>query len=328
MDKVIAVVVTYNRQQLLSECITALKNQTRKLDQILIINNGSTDGTLEWLSKQKNLQYITQDDVGSAGGFHTGIHKAYADNYHWVWLMDDDGYPKENALEKLLEGDPEELCLRNSIVVDKKDRNSLVWKTGKFTEHSQVDTRLIMDYVHPFNGTLIHRKIIERAGLPNPKLFLWGDESEYLYRIIKLNRIPCCTVTDSIHYHPATSFSYTNDWNFASGWKMYYYVRNRYYILISKFCRAKVIAFPLYVGFLFMFAFSIILFQKTNKLRKLNMILWPARDAMKANFTATPETILEKLKCHYSGPMFSLKHYIHNVFGLFYTGRTHASVSK
>ena len=45
MEKVIAVVVTYNRQKLLSECITALRNQTRKPDAILVVNNGSTDDT-------------------------------------------------------------------------------------------------------------------------------------------------------------------------------------------------------------------------------------------------------------------------------------------
>ena len=51
MDKVIAVVVTYNRQQLLSECIDALRNQTRKLDKILVVNNCSTDNTERWLQQ-------------------------------------------------------------------------------------------------------------------------------------------------------------------------------------------------------------------------------------------------------------------------------------
>ncbi|MBK8785130.1 MAG: glycosyltransferase [Chitinophagaceae bacterium] len=60
MEKVVAVVVTYNRLALLSECITALRNQSRPLDGILVINNGSTDGTEEWLNAQPDVSYFTQ----------------------------------------------------------------------------------------------------------------------------------------------------------------------------------------------------------------------------------------------------------------------------
>ena len=73
MEKVIALVVTYNRQYLLTECITALRNQTRKPDAILVVNNGSTDNTEAWLRRQPDLEFITQANVGGAGGFYTGI---------------------------------------------------------------------------------------------------------------------------------------------------------------------------------------------------------------------------------------------------------------
>ena len=45
MEKVIAVIVTYNRQILLANCINALRNQTREIDKILVINNGSNENT-------------------------------------------------------------------------------------------------------------------------------------------------------------------------------------------------------------------------------------------------------------------------------------------
>ena len=52
MKKVIAIVVTHNRHQLLVECINGLRGQTQPLDQILVINNGSSDYTGVWLDKQ------------------------------------------------------------------------------------------------------------------------------------------------------------------------------------------------------------------------------------------------------------------------------------
>ena len=57
MEKVIALVVSYNRQALLAECIQSLRNQSRKPDAILVINNGSTDNTAEWLEARVDLTW-------------------------------------------------------------------------------------------------------------------------------------------------------------------------------------------------------------------------------------------------------------------------------
>lgn len=295
-NKIVAVIVTYNRQNLLSNCIAALKNQTKKIDKILVINNGSTDNTEQWLQQQEDLDFITQQNVGGAGGFYTGIKTAYQRGYSWIWLMDDDGFPKQNALEMLLEDDNEELMLRNCAVINKDDKKSFVWKTLHYKTIDEVKSKVIPNIAHPFNGTLLHRRIIERVGFPNPKLFLWGDETEYYYRIIKKNAIPFCTITNSIHYHPATSYSYKKEWDYKNGWKMYYYIRNRFHVHLSKFSKIKPLAYIMYGGFLMAFAFITLTFQKTDKIKKITFIFWPAKDALKNNFIATPAYILKRLE--------------------------------
>lgn len=310
MDKVIAVIVTYNRQQLLSNCITALKNQTRKIDCILVINNGSTDETANWLNNE-SIDHISQGNMGSAGGFYTGIKTAYDRGYNWIWLMDDDGFPKEDALEKLLEDDSEQLLLRNCAVINKDDKKSFVWKTLHYKSIDEVKSKVIQNIAHPFNGTLLHRKIVERVGFPNPRLFLWGDETEYYYRIIKKNAIPFCTITNSIHYHPATAFSYKKDWEYKNGWKMYYYIRNRFHIHRSKFSEIAPFAYIMYLGFLLVFVGITLAFQKTDRIKKLTFILWPAKDALQNNFVATPAYILQRLETK-SG--HDLSHKISNYF--------------
>ena len=54
-EKIAAVVVTYNRKDLLKECLDALLNQTRPLDSIILIDNASTDGTPEFLKEKGYL---------------------------------------------------------------------------------------------------------------------------------------------------------------------------------------------------------------------------------------------------------------------------------
>lgn len=87
--KVAAVVVTYNRKELLRECLNALLNQTRPLDEIIVIDNASTDGTQEMIAKE--FPYITyvlmSENIGGAGGFHEGMKLAYEKGYDWIWVF-------------------------------------------------------------------------------------------------------------------------------------------------------------------------------------------------------------------------------------------------
>ena len=294
MEKAIAVVVSYNRQALLAECISALRKQTRKLDAILVVNNGSTDQTENWLHEQPDVFSITQKNLGSSGGFGTGISWAYKHGYSWIWCMDDDGYPCTNALENLLNAETPERSLLNCAVLNKDDKKTFVWKTREYKTIQEVDVNLIKGIGHPFNGTLLHRSIVEKVGVPRQGLFVWGDETEYYYRIVKQHKIPVYTVANSIHYHPAPAFTLKCDWDYKSSWKMYFYVRNRLHVHNAKFTN-KVIAMFNYSFFLLAFAGAIMVYQKTDRIKKLNFILWPAADAISNNFSATPALILNKL---------------------------------
>ena len=101
--KVGIVVVTYNRLELLKEVIDALRNQSYNETQIIVVNNGSTDGTLIWLEEQKDIITITQDNLGGAGGFFTGMKYVAQNGFDYCWIMDDDVICTPTALQELLE---------------------------------------------------------------------------------------------------------------------------------------------------------------------------------------------------------------------------------
>ena len=107
MKKVVAIVVTYNRLEMLKQCIDAIMKQTIRCD-ILLVDNCSTDGTREWVNDyllpiESNVYYInTGENIGGAGGFNYGLKEAIKGDYYYFWIMDDDCVPKEDALEKLL----------------------------------------------------------------------------------------------------------------------------------------------------------------------------------------------------------------------------------
>ncbi|MBO7515934.1 MAG: glycosyltransferase, partial [Lachnospiraceae bacterium] len=105
MNKIAAIVVTYNRVLLLTECVEALIKYAEGAD-ILIIDNNSTDNTKEtirpYVDNKRVFYYNTGANLGGAGGFNYGMKVAYEKGYDYFWLMDDDTIVEKSTLEELV----------------------------------------------------------------------------------------------------------------------------------------------------------------------------------------------------------------------------------
>jgi GT2 family glycosyltransferase len=130
-----AVVVTYNRKNILGECLEALERQKAKpvtvarlleTDQelltqvsetpggfhfhVLVVDNASTDGTQEYIQPimerhPGKISYLRlEENQGGAGGFSYGIKQAVEQGADYVWIMDDDTVPEPDTMEQLLQG--------------------------------------------------------------------------------------------------------------------------------------------------------------------------------------------------------------------------------
>ena len=121
-NRMVAIVVTYNRKELLTKVIDALLNQTLPCD-ILIVDNASTDGTENLLSSsnifsKNRFNYIClSQNIGGAGGFSRGLKIAMETGWNWFWLMDDDAIPDKNALKYLFEGTEKEKAIFASATI-------------------------------------------------------------------------------------------------------------------------------------------------------------------------------------------------------------------
>jgi rhamnopyranosyl-N-acetylglucosaminyl-diphospho-decaprenol beta-1,3/1,4-galactofuranosyltransferase len=229
--RVAAVVVTHNRLALLQECVAAVRGQTRRPDEIIVVDNASTDGTPGWLAAQPDLTVITQANLGSGGGQHTGIKAAHGRGHDWFWCMDDDGRPGLAALEALLRHAGGGYDWLNSVVLDTKDPTRLthgVIHRGRGLR-TAAEVRAVshpIESANPFNGTLLGRSLVDRIGLPNPDLFIWGEEVEY-HRRAAAAGARIAMIADSEFFHPALPWPdaivTTPVRRFG---KFYYYVRN------------------------------------------------------------------------------------------------------
>ena len=204
MNKVIAVVVTYNRKECLKKCIESLRIQTYKNFDILIVNNGSTDGTDIYLDSLNDIKTIHQENVGGAGGFYSGMKYGYDKGYEWVWLMDDDGIPDKSCLENMLRYQ-KEYAFISPIVLNKDNPSEMSFGTLKVHDYNNIKETyprgVIVGHANPFNGVLFRRDLVKDIGFPMKDMFIWGDENEYEARAVASGYIPV-TVINAIHYHP------------------------------------------------------------------------------------------------------------------------------
>lgn len=240
--KIAAVVVTFNRLELLKKCIESLRNQTHKLDEIIVINNSSTDGTLDWLNEQNDLKVITQENSGSAGGQFTGIKTAYEKGYDWIWCFDDDCFAEFRSLETLLKHNQDSKIVLNSVVlsndrlVDGKMAFAIYDKSKDkvYRSLNEFENDLIPS-ANFFNATLLNRYIVQQVGLPQKKMFIRGEEYEYMLRIENAG-FKVYTVKNSKVFHPpAQKLIFDNklfryEYLVLDYLKRYYTIRNLTYI--------------------------------------------------------------------------------------------------
>ena len=251
---VAAVVTTYNRKQLLRECLQALLAQTRPVDEIIVVDNASTDGTSEMLaadcSSPLEVPEVTvlrlSVNLGGAGGFARGIQMAYEKGYDWIWVMDDDAIAEHNALENSLAN-----ITQNVLPVDKVGalqsavynyKERLPWGTGWLTtnpvkalfrgvQEPIVNYDAVREaHFMPFVGALINSKVIEAVGVPREDFFVCADDLEYAVRMRQAS-FRICVVPESIIWHKQQEERIPSR-NWKSPLKMYYGYRNNIAVLL------------------------------------------------------------------------------------------------
>lgn len=238
-DSVCAVVVTHNRLPLLRECLAALAAQSRPVDEILVVDNASSDGTAEALPREfPDVRVLRlEHNGGGAGGFHAGMREAHARGFDWLWVMDDDTVATPDALAALLEGG----AARGNGAPPAILASKVVWTDGTLHPknlpfpRTDVDHRealvsaagdgLLLIRSATFVSILVHRRAIDAHGLPRPHYFIWGDDGEFTARVLRDE--PGYLVPGSLVHHKTAA----KESVFQAGPQYYYELRNKLFML-------------------------------------------------------------------------------------------------
>lgn len=239
--KIGVVLVTYNRKNELEKALKCYEEQTYLPQYICVVNNASTDGTDKILEKwkKKNSKYKKivlnlNSNTGGSGGFYTGLTESLKLDADWVWVSDDDAFPKKNAFEvaanfyeKYKEVyDFSAICGKNLNrgKIDYMHRRRI--KVGpllvkQFTvKKKEYEQEFFFLDLFTYVGTFINVEKMRQVGVTEKDYFIYYDDSEHSYRLSKIGKIVCVPKIEIIHDGPISS---NKD---GVNWKYYYLIRN------------------------------------------------------------------------------------------------------
>ncbi|MDN5855704.1 MAG: glycosyltransferase, partial [Actinomycetia bacterium] len=233
VPRVVAVVVTWNRRDLLVESLDAVRGQSTPVAAIVVVDNASTDGTDEVLAAYDGLDVVTlSENTGGAGGFAAGLDRALAEHGpDLVWLMDDDTVAEPTALEAALavhkQADPTPAVVASRVVwTDGRDHpmNTPRRKPGASEQEVRAAQSVGAMPIRSasFVSILCDAGVIRERGLPVADYFLWNDDFEFSTRLLRGRSGLYCPA--SVVVHKTKAFGSTDA---DPGPRFYYEVRNK-----------------------------------------------------------------------------------------------------
>lgn len=174
------IIPTYNRKNTLPRAVESVLNQTYKPVKIIVVDDGSTDGTKEWFSEMYPLvHYIYQVNSGVSSARNTGINSARGD---WIALLDSDDEWLPDKLElqvKLLQNNAElRFCHTNEIWIRNGVRINQMKKHQKYGGNI-FKKCLDICRISP-SSSLFHTSVIKDVGLFDESLDVCEDYDLWL----------------------------------------------------------------------------------------------------------------------------------------------------
>ncbi|WP_320674475.1 glycosyltransferase family 2 protein [Prochlorococcus sp. MIT 1341] len=207
------VIPTYNRLPILQKCLLALESQVLRSHsddfEIILVDDGSTDGTLQWLQREEDrfphLKLFSQEHGGPAKGRNHGVAKSRGDVIIFIDsdLVVTDGFLDSHlsALKQAWKRQGNKLCFTYGSVINTSNFDNPTSEPHKISDVS---------WAYFATGNVaIDREILEQSGLFDITFCLYGWEDLELGERLRKMRVKLvrCPEAKGYHWHPSLTIN-------------------------------------------------------------------------------------------------------------------------
>lgn len=257
IPKVTVIILNWNGKEDTIECIESVRNMIYPNYEILIVDNGSTDGSQEaFRQKYPDIILIeSAENFGFAEGNNIGIRYALKKGTKYILLLNNDIVVDRTFLDELVK--QAEMEQKVGIVGPKiyfyHEPNKIfsagvkinLWTGGaSLIWHNQIDKGQLEDvkevaYV-PGAAILIKKGVIEKIGLLDAKYFFYYEEADWCARAKKAGYSVICVPKAKI-WHKISSTAKK-----IKGFSLYYLTRNRFLFMKKNSTKIQFLSFLSY----------------------------------------------------------------------------------
>jgi len=236
--RVCIIILNYNGFEDTVECINSLKDLTYQNIDIVLVDNCSTDGSVQMLeSACPDIKVIrTERNLGYAGGNNAGIKYALENSAEYICLLNNDVVVEKDFLERVIEKIEVDgkIGIAGPKVCEYYDRDTIqstgsaiklytgrVPRLNSGKKSSDLTEDLYVDYI---GGAclIIKREVIESIGFIPEEYFLFFEETEWCLRAKKAGYRIMCVCSSRVFHKGSSSVSK------VKGLQDYYMMRNNF----------------------------------------------------------------------------------------------------
>jgi len=283
--KISVVTLNWNRKHDTEECINALLRMSYQNFDIVVVDNGSEDASIDYLNEKfgHRIHIVANEkNLGYADGFNSGINYAMKQGAEYLFILNNDTRVHREALSELVknaESDPKIGFVSGKVY--HYNRPNVIQTVGKLSDtvtlvgahvganemdegqHDEIRDYEFIDDVF----LLVRREVIEKVGGYDSNFFLYFEEADWCVRVRRAGyRIVYTPHAKIWHKGSMSTGGGTNPINVfwisrnrylfikrngtTKQWRLFL-VKNFFYLIpMSMFVRALTAKFPLFIALL------------------------------------------------------------------------------
>jgi glycosyltransferase involved in cell wall biosynthesis len=224
------IIPAYNSEKTIERCISALLSQSypKNRYEMIVVDDGSTDRTVDVISKFKGVRLIRQNHRGPAVARNLGVKKSKG---QIVLFTDADCIPDKKWIKNMVDPFNDKEIIGVSGTYKTFNKHSLIARFAGYEieeRHKELKKQKYIDFIGTFSAAFRKNIFLKVRGFDEMFPTSSGEDPELSFRLEKFGKMIFQPKTFVYHFHPSTLFKFLKQKFWRGYWRLPLYIKHRH----------------------------------------------------------------------------------------------------